>query len=141
MSSLLSDLHSSSRYSAFKTLLIDTFGISKDQWDRQFFAINELRDCMPSEIMDDMLKLHSSEMLNFLLCYCFKRLLPPLVRPALGSFRTKNLHEFACEADRLMCDVVECMPLVSLMSKTMPTLQQSSADSPSAEVSALSRPC
>lgn len=39
---LLPDLDSSNRYTAFKTFLVDTYGLSEDQWVKHFLAIMDL---------------------------------------------------------------------------------------------------
>lgn len=112
---LLSDLDTSNRYSALKHLLLSTYSLSDDQRARQFLSITELGDKLPSEVMDYMLWLHASEPTNFLLKFCFTRLLPATVRHALGAFQTKDLRKLAREADRLMADFDDRAPQVALL--------------------------
>lgn len=66
-------------YTKLKWLLIKTYGLTKEQRAHQFFAITDLGDHQPSEVMDEMLKLHRSEEPNFLLRYAFKHLLSPFI--------------------------------------------------------------
>lgn len=52
---LLPTLLSQHNYSDLKCMLLKTFGKSLDQRACQNLSISELRDCLPSEVMDTML--------------------------------------------------------------------------------------
>lgn len=69
---LLDSFESSSRHSSLKSLLPDTFSLSKGKYTQQFFYLNDLGNRQPSEIMDFMIRLHAGKMPEFLLKFAFK---------------------------------------------------------------------
>lgn len=87
LSLLLPVLPSCYNYTKLKNLQIQTYGLSDDEQACIFLNICELGDHCPSQVMDEILCLHSSEDPNFMLLFAFKQLLPAPVRcPGSISF-------------------------------------------------------
>lgn len=51
----------------------------------QFQSTMEMGNSQPSEVLDQMLKLHGTKEPNFLVRFAFRKMLPPPTRPALTA--------------------------------------------------------
>lgn len=121
---LLPTLPSRHSYTELKSLLLTTFGQSDDQRARLFLGIIEIGDRQPSEVMDEMIRLHGPEEPNFILRFAFKRLLPQPVRHALSAYPSIDLRAWAREAYRLMSDHDDRALSIAAVSASPPRQQR-----------------
>ena len=84
----------------FKAHLLKTFELSRSERARRLFAIQGLGDSKPSEHMEMMLNLLSTEEPNFIFIELFLRHMPPHVQTALANTVITEPRALAEEADR-----------------------------------------
>jgi hypothetical protein len=97
--SVLEDPATDNKYETIKDFLLAAFGLSDQQRAQQLLAYTELGDRRPSEMLDQMLRLHGKHDRGcYLLREIFLRALPLPVRRSLAHV-TCELRELAAHAD------------------------------------------
>lgn len=80
--------------------------------------------------MDTMLHLHGHETPNFLLKFLFKRLLLQPIRLTISSFNELDMSNLAKDADCLMADFKDKVPILAEVRASSPPCPESMATAP-----------